>query len=324
MSNVLVTGGAGYVGGHICKALSGAGHTPVVFDNFCRGHREFVRWGPLVEANISDKSALIAAMADHNIEAVIHCAALAYVAESQERPMDYYETNVIGSVNVLEAMRESGVPCLVFSSTCAVYGIPASVPVDEAAEYAPISPYGRTKWIVETMMTECARAYGMKCISLRYFNAAGADPDGEIGEWHDPETHLIPIVLNAAADSTFLLSINGTDYETPDGTAIRDYIHVTDLADAHVRAFEFAKTSSGHNVFNLGTGHGASVRDVIGAVENVTDRKVNFVKAARRECDPDCLVANAQKAEDVLGWKPQYPDIETIVAHAWAYFSRQK
>ena len=323
MSHVLVTGGAGYVGSHICKALSLAGYTPVVFDNLYRGHREFVKWGPLVEADILDKSALSSTIRDFNIEAVIHCAALAYVSESQERPMDYYEANVIGSMNVLEVMRENNVRVLVFSSTCAVYGIPNRIPVSEASPLKPISPYGESKWMVENMLTDCARAYGMRCTSMRYFNAAGADPDSEIGEWHDPETHLIPIVLNAAANSEEVVSINGTDYDTPDGTAIRDYIHVSDLANAHVQAFNFTRSTDGHESFNLGTGSGHSVRDILATVEKVTSRCIRTIESERRPGDPDRLVADARKANEVLGWRPRFSDIETIIAHAWDYYSRK-
>ena len=319
MANVLVTGGAGFVGSHICKALSLAGHTPVVLDNLYRGHRDFVRWGPLVKADVTDRAALVSTIADHAIDSVIHCAALAYVGESWERPLDYYETNVIGSVTVLEAMRAADIQCFVFSSSCAVYGEPGAVPINEEAVISPISPYGRTKAMVETMATECARAYGMRSVALRYFNAAGADPDGELGERHDPETHLIPTVLMAAADPSRVVPINGCDYETPDGTAVRDYIHVTDLADAHVRALDFSRTSEGHHAFNLGSGQGVSVREVISTIERISGKAVTTEEAARRAGDPDQLIADAFKAQKTLDWSPRRSGLESIVTDAWAY-----
>ena len=322
MANVLVTGGAGFVGSHICKALSVAGNAPITLDNLSRGHREFVRWGPLVEADVTDRSALDSVMTDHAVDAVIHCAALAYVDESWERPLDYYRTNVIGSMTVLEAMRAANIDHFVFSSSCAVYGEPTAVPIGENAPIAPISPYGRTKSVVETIAMECSRAYGIKTIALRYFNAAGADPDGEIGERHDPETHLIPTVLMAAADLSRVIPINGTDYPTPDGTAVRDYIHVTDLADAHVRALDYSQGTDGYHVFNLGAGQGVSVREVISTAERVTGKIVRTEDVARRPGDPDRLIADAQKAQEVLGWSPLQSDLENIVVSARDYLAK--
>lgn len=321
MSTILVTGGAGYVGSHICKALAQAGHTPVVYDNLCRGHRDSVKWGPLVEANITDAAALEAALTAHGATAVVHCAALAYVAESVERPMDYYDTNVIGAVSLLEAMRATDVKALVLSSTCAVYGEPATTPIQEDAPFNPVSPYGRTKVMVEQMAVECARAYGFHSVGLRYFNAAGADPEGEIGERHDPETHLIPNVLKAAADSSVSVPMFGTDFETSDGTAVRDYVHVTDLADAHVKALDFVQQNEGHHAFNLGTGQGASVKEVIATAEQVTGKTIATNPQARRPGDPPILVADAAKAKATLGWEPSRSDLETSVTDAWRYMT---
>lgn len=321
MSTVLVTGGAGYIGSHICKALSQVGHTPVVFDNLSRGHRDFVKWGPLVEANITDAAAIEAALIEHSVDAVIHCAALAYVAESVERPMDYYENNVIGAVSLFEAMREADVKPVVLSSSCAVYGAPSALPIQEDAPFAPLSPYGRTKVMVEEMAVECARAYGFRSVALRYFNAAGADPDGEIGEQHDPETHLIPNVLKAAADSSVSVPVYGTDFDTPDGTAVRDYVHVADLADAHVSALDFTLSHDGDHAFNLGTGTGASVKEVVAMAEQVTGKTISTDTQPPRPGDPPALVADATKAKDSLGWAPSRSDLETIVADAWRYVS---
>lgn len=321
MSTVLVTGGAGYVGSHICKALAQAGYTPVVYDNLCRGHRDSVKWGPLVEGNIADASALEAAITAHSATAVVHCAALAYVAESVERPMDYYDTNVIGAVSLLEAMRATEVTSLVLSSSCAVYGEPAATLIREDAPFNPVSPYGRTKVMVEQMAVECVRAYGFRSAGLRYFNASGADPDGEIGERHDPETHLIPNVLKAAADSAMSVPVFGTDFETSDGTAVRDYVHVTDLADAHVKALDFIAENEGHHAFNLGTGRGASVKEVIGMAEQVTGKAIAADPQARRAGDPPKLVADASKAKATLGWEPARSDLETIIADAWRYMT---
>lgn len=321
MSSILVTGGAGFIGSHICKALSQAGHAPVVYDNLCRGHQDFVKWGPLVEANITDAASLEAALQEHSIEAVVHCAALAYVAESVERPMEYYDTNVIGAVSLLEAMKAANVKTLVLSSSCAVYGEPTATPITEDAPFKPVSPYGRTKVMVEEMAVECARAYGFQSVALRYFNAAGADPEGEVGERHEPETHLIPNVLKAAAGKSTSVPMFGTDFDTPDGTAVRDYVHVADLADAHVTALDFATANEGHHPFNLGTGEGASVKEVIAMAEQVTGKTITAESHPRRAGDPPVLVAAAGKAKDSLGWNPSRSDLETMIADAWRYMS---
>lgn len=319
MPNVLVTGGAGYVGSHICKALSQQGYAPVVYDNLFRGHRSFVKWGPFIEADVTDQDALEDALRAHDIQAIIHCAALAYVGESWEIPLEYYRVNVLGAVSLFGAMQKTGVLRVVLSSSCTVYGEPDIVPMDESTPISPISPYGETKALVERMASDCAQAYDMTCIALRYFNAAGADPDGEVGEHHEPETHLIPNTLRAASDDDFTLSLFGTDYETEDGTAVRDYIHVCDLAAAHVAALEKDRISQPFSAFNLGTGQGTSVKQIIDVASRITERQVKFEPQARRPGDPPALVADAQLAQSVLDWQPKRSDIDTIISDAWAY-----
>src|ERR1051325_9123184 len=252
LPSILVTGGAGYVGSHACKALAGAGYRPVVYDSLSRGHRGAVKWGPLVEGNLHDRDRLVTAMRSHRVEAVMHFAAFAYVGESVTCPELYYRNNVVGTLSLLDAMREAGVATIVFSSTCAVYGIPETVPIRETTAKAPLNPYGETKVAIERALHWYGAAHGLRYAALRYFNAAGADPDGEIGENHDPETHLIPLVLRAALGTGDTLRIFGTDYPTRDGTAIRDYIHVTDLADAHVRALRHLGEGGESIELNLG------------------------------------------------------------------------
>lgn len=322
MSIVLVTGGAGYVGSHICKALSQAGHTPVSFDNFSRGHRDFVRWGPSIEGDVRNQSDVATVLTGHAIDAVIHCAALAYVGESHARPMAYYDANVNGTLSLLGAMREAGIGTVVLSSSCAVYGTPDKVPIAEDTALAPISPYGRSKWMAERLMQDCTRTYGLTGVALRYFNAAGADPDGEIGERHDPETHLIPNALLAAADPGRTLSVYGTDYNTPDGTAIRDYLHVTDLAAAHVRALNYAGHTQGFSAFNLGTGQGHSVRDTVACVERIARKAVRTQEKGRRAGDPAVLIAAPDLAREKLQWVPIRSDLETMVSDAWSFMNK--
>ena len=318
-TSILVTGGAGYVGSHACKALASADYMPVTFDNLSRGHRAAVRWGPLVEGDLADRAAIAAALRTHRIAAVMHFAAFAYVGESVGDPELYYRNNVGGTLNLLSAMREVGVAAIVFSSTCAIYGVPERVPIREDCPKAPLNPYGDTKLAVERALHWYAGAYGLRYAALRYFNAAGCDPDGEIGEDHEPETHLIPRVLRAALGTGTPVEVYGTDYPTPDGTAIRDYIHVSDLADAHVRALADLAAGGGSTALNLGTGTGASVREVIAAVERVSGRPVPFSAAARRAGDPPELVADPALARVRLGWRPRHSDIETIVRTALAW-----
>lgn len=318
---VLVVGGAGYVGSHTAKALYQAGYTPVVFDNLSLGHRWAVKWGPLVEGDILDTSTLLSTMLEQRVEAVIHFAANAYVGESMEQPGQYFRNNVVGTLNLLEAMREAGVRNVVFSSSCATYGLPEQLPIPEDHPQRPINPYGESKRMGERLLHWFGECHGLRWVSLRYFNAAGADPEGELGERHDPETHLIPLVIGAALGSHPPVRIFGTDYPTPDGTAIRDYIHVSDLARAHVKALEYLLAGGPSNTFNLGTGTGYSVRQVIRVVEQVGGCRVPFVEAPRRPGDPPELVADPAKAERVLGWRADW-GLEGIVQTAWRWHSR--
>ena len=317
---VLVTGGAGYIGSHIAKALRAAGFEPVVFDNLSLGHRHAVRWGPLVEADLLDRAALDAVFGQYNIGAVIHAAGSAYVGESVENPQKYFRNNISGSLSLLDSMVEHGVKHLVFSSSCTTYGLPQRLPIDETHPQSALSPYGETKLMVERILHWYRGAYGLRSMALRYFNAAGADPDGEIGEEHDPETHLIPLVIRAALSGK-PITIFGDDYPTPDGTAIRDYIHVTDLADAHVRAVRYLLDGGTSVALNLGTGRGHSIREVIDAVERVSGRQVPSTMAARREGDAPAMVADASRAGVELGWRPAFSDLDPMVGTAWRWFA---
>lgn len=321
---VLVTGGAGYIGSHACKALALSGHEPIAYDNLVYGHRWAVRWGPLVEGELADATALDAAFRSHKPDAVMHFAAYAYVGESVADPIKYYRNNVAGSLALLDACHRHGVDKLVFSSTCATYGVPHQIPITESHPQAPINPYGASKLMVERMLADCGTAHGLRSIALRYFNAAGADPDGEIGEAHDPETHLIPLVLEAAAGKRPHIQIFGTDYDTPDGSCIRDYIHVSDLADAHVQALRHLVDSApGMQAFNLGNGTGFSVREVIAAAERVTGRSIPVVEGPRRPGDPPALVGDPTHARAELGWQPKLDELDTIVATAWEWHRKR-
>jgi UDP-arabinose 4-epimerase len=319
---ILVTGGAGYVGAHACKALAARGYLPVVFDNLVYGHEAAVRWGPLEVGDIADRAALDAAIARHKPQAVMHFAAYTYVGESVADPGKYYRNNVAGTLSLLEAMRDHGIGRLVFSSTAATYGTPDAVPIPEDAPKAPINPYGQSKRTAELMIADFAAAHGLRASALRYFNAAGADPDCEIGESHDPESHLIPLAMQAVTGEGPPLTLFGDDYSTPDGTCIRDYIHVSDLADAHVRALERLEQRDGADAFNLGTGKGASVREVLDAVERAAGTPVPHSIGARRAGDPAELVSDPAKAMRELGWTHAYSDLDTIVATAWAWHRR--
>ncbi len=319
MTNVLVTGGAGYIGSHTCKALSRAGFTPVTYDNLVYGHEWAVKWGPLEKGDILDTSRLSRVIATYKPVAVIHFAAFAFVGESMENPAKYYRNNVAGTLSLLEAMHKNGVDKIVFSSTCATYGIPEKLPITEDTQQQPINPYGRSKWMIEHILADYGDAYGLKSISLRYFNAAGADLEGELGEYHDPETHLIPLILDTAADRRPNITIYGDDYDTPDGTCIRDYIHVSDLADAHVCAMMGLGDRKLARAYNLGTGNGYSVLEVIDAVRHLTSRDVMVQRGARRPGDPASLVADASRANRDLGWLPKYTKIGDIIESAWAW-----
>ena len=313
-----MTGGAGSIGSHTCKALSRAGYRIVVFDNLVAGHRAAVRYGDLVEGDVTDLQAVRAALRRHEISGVLHLAGFLDVGESIGEPARYYRNNVTGSLTVLEAMALESVRAFVFSSTCAVYGDPIETPIQETHPQNPINSYGETKLAVERALPHFERAAGLRWAALRYFNAAGADPDGELGEDHAPEIHLIPRALEAAAGGPSL-QVFGDDHATPDGTCLRDYVHVSDLADAHVSALEAVVESGRSGVYNLGTGRPHSVRDVIRTVEHVTGRTVPWTAAPRRAGDPAVLYAAAQKAQAELHWKPRWADLESIVRTAWAW-----
>jgi UDP-glucose 4-epimerase/UDP-arabinose 4-epimerase len=319
---VLVVGGAGYVGAHTCKALSQAGYRPIVFDNLSTGHRNFVRWGPLVQADIADSGAVSDAISRHDCVAVLHFAACAYVGESVVDPAKYYGNNVAGTLAVLNGMRAAGCGALVFSSTCAVYGQPDCVPISELTRPDPINPYGASKLMVERIISDFRSAYGLRAIALRYFNACGADPDGELGELRNPETHLIPRAMMALQGHIEDFEIFGADFDTPDGTAIRDYIHVADLADAHVAALSSLLNGAAGGVFNLGTGHGYSVMEVLRAIEREAGESLPSPKGPRRMGDPAVLVATASRAQAELRFRPKLSDIETIVRTAWGWHRR--
>jgi len=326
---VLVTGGAGYIGSHMTKFLRESGYTVVVFDNLQRGNRDAIGDTELVVGDLGDRNALTKLFADRKIEAVLHFAALAYVGESVSSPDVYYRNNVVGTLNLLDAMCTHEVKHLVFSSTCATYGVPASLPITEKLQQSPINPYGWTKLMVEQILRDYAHAYGLHSIALRYFNAAGSAADGSLGERHDPETHLLPLVLFEAlrmqqggkADDTKLM-VFGDDFDTPDGTCIRDYIHVTDLCTAHVKALERLQSNknNGAEQFNLGINRGVSVLEVIKACEEVTGVEIPYKMAPRRDGDPPELVSDASLAMDCLDWNPEFIDIKQSIQHAWNWF----
>lgn len=318
MRTVLVTGGAGYVGSHACKAFARAGWQVVALDNLARGWPEAVRWGPLVVGDIADAACVQAALDQYRPDVVAHFAAYAYVGESVEQPDIYYRNNSVGTLNLLDVLRRSPCRRVIFSSTCASYGHPVRLPIDETHPQAPINPYGWSKFIIERMLEDYAVAYGLTSTSLRYFNAAGCDPEGEIGERHEPETHAIPLAIAAAVQGG-VFRVNGTDFDTRDGSAVRDYIHVSDLADAHVLAAERLLSTQGAQVFNLGTGTGISVLELVAAVERATGRRLHVEYGPRRPGDPATLVAAADKARHELGWKPSRSDIDTIVETALAW-----
>ena len=314
--SILIVGGAGYIGSHTAKLIAAAGHEPLVLDNLVYGHRWAVKWGPLIEGDLADTALLERVFKTHQIEAVIHFAAFTYVGESVTNPRKYFRNNLVNALNLLDAMVDHGVRDIVFSSTCATYGEPTEVPIPETHRQDPVNPYGEAKLAVEKALKWYSGAYGLRYAALRYFNAAGASPDAEIGEDHDPETHLIPLAIAAALGRRPQLDVFGTDYPTPDGTAVRDYIHVDDLAEAHRLALTELQKGTSSLQLNLGTGHGNSVREVIAAVERATGRPVPHRQVARRAGDPPALVADARKAFATLGWKPKYADLQTIVDHA--------
>jgi len=316
--NVLVVGGAGYIGSHAVRLLIQAGHQVVVYDNLSRGHAQAVPQGTLVQGELADREKVIATLRDHKIDAVMHFAAFALVNESVNDPALYYRNNVIAALELLEAMRAADVKQIVFSSTTATYGEPETVPIPETTPQQPINPYGFTKLVIERALADYAAAYGFAYAALRYFNAAGAHPDGSIGEDHDPESHLIPIVLQVALGQRESITVFGDDYATPDGTCIRDYIHIDDLGEAHLRALERLEPGKGICV-NLGTGRGTSVREIIDACREVTGHPIPEVMGQRRAGDPPKLVADARLAKQLLGWEAKYTDAKDIIETAWRW-----
>jgi UDP-glucose 4-epimerase len=323
---ILVTGGAGYIGSHAVLALQDAGYEVVILDNLVYGHRELVETVlkvELIEGDIGNRELLDQIFKSREFAAVMHFAAYAYVGESVSQPAKYYRNNVVGTLTLLEAMCDAGIKNFVFSSTCATYGVPEQIPVVENQRQQPINPYGMTKLMVEHILDDFDHAYGLKSVRFRYFNAAGADPEGRLGEDHSPETHLLPLVLLTAMGKRESISVFGTDYDTPDGTCIRDYIHVTDLAQAHVLGLEYLLKGGKTDVFNLGNGQGFSIREVIEAARVVTGRPIAVTLADRRPGDPPVLVGSGEKAQRVLGWQPEYADLKTILAHAWQWHQKR-
>ncbi|MFM2305276.1 MAG: hypothetical protein RLZZ135_2689 [Cyanobacteriota bacterium] len=323
---ILVTGGAGYIGSHAVKALQTQGFQVIILDNLVYGHQDLAQVNlpaKLAIGDISDRSFLDRLFSEHKIDAVMHFAAFAYVGESVTDPAKYYWNNVVGTLTLLDAMRAHGVTNFVFSSTCATYGNPHNIPIAEDHPQNPINPYGAGKLTIERVLQDYDTAYSIKSVIFRYFNAAGADPDGLLGEDHQPETHLIPLVLQAAAGKRAKVSIFGTDYDTPDGTCIRDYIHVTDLAQAHVLGLKYLLDKQISQIFNLGNGSGFSVKEVIDTARSVTGKDVPFEECPRRAGDPAVLIGSSTKAREILGWKPEYADLTTIVKHAWNWHQRR-
>ncbi len=324
MNKILITGGAGYVGSHTLKELLNLGYSTIVLDNLSNGHRELVGSSELIVGDLKDSALLENVFSSHSIEAVMHFAAFAYVGESVTDPGKYYRNNVCGTLNLVEAMLKSRVDKIIFSSTCSTYGHPQEIPITETHPQNPINPYGASKLMVERILRDFGLSHGLKSVIFRYFNAAGADSKAEIGEWHEPETHLIPLVLDVAAKRQKAIQIFGTDYDTVDGTCIRDYIHVTDLADAHILGLKLLQAGHNSEVFNLGNGQGYSVRQVIKCAEKITGRMIEVQMSPRRPGDPATLVGSAEKARTLLGWQPRFQSLETIVGTAWKWHQKPK
>lgn len=320
MKNILVTGGAGYIGSHTCAALAAEGYQPVVLDNLVYGHEWAVKWGPLVRASVGDREVVRQLIRDYKIDAVIHFAAYAYVGESMQFPMKYYQNNVAETIALLDVLLSEKVDKFIFSSTCAVYGNPQTIPVTEAHPQIPISPYGSSKLMVEKILMDLAKNGQLKATALRYFNAAGASPELDLGEHHEPETHLIPLLLKSLLPQGRPVTVFGFDYPTSDGTCLRDYIHVLDLAQAHVKALaKLEQTTSAWSAYNLGAGKAFSVLEVMKCIEKVTGHKVAYERGERRLGDPSELSADCRLAQIELNWTPQKSDLETIIASAWAW-----
>lgn len=323
---VLVTGGAGYIGSHTVLALKRLGYEVIILDNLIYGHQDLVETilqVKLVVGDTNDRPLLDQVFATYNIQAVMHFAAYTYVGESVTNPSKYYRNNVVGTLTLLEAMQAAGIDKFVFSSTCATYGLPQTIPIAEEHPQAAINPYGQSKWIVEKILQDFDQAYGLRSIIFRYFNAAGADPLAQLGEDHNPETHLIPLVLLTALGKRKSIQIFGTDYPTPDGTCIRDYIHVSDLADAHVLGLEYLLQGGKTAAFNLGNGNGFSVRQVIEMAETVTAKTIEKIETDRRPGDPPILVGSSDRAKETLDWQPQYSDLKSIITHAWQWHQKR-
>lgn len=319
MKNILLVGGAGYIGSHMGKYLANQGYTPVVLDNLVYGHRDAVKWGPLIEGSIGDSALLRKVFSEYKIEAVMHFAAFCYVGESVENPAKYYRNNVINTLTLLESMIEFNISNFIFSSSCAIFGEPVEIPMTEGHPQNPINPYGKSKLMIETVLEDFKNAYGLEYVSLRYFNAAGADPDVELGEDHRPETHLIPLALQVALGQRDVLDIFGDDYSTPDGTCIRDYVHINDLAQAHFLALERLLDGQKGQNYNLGNGLGFSVKEVIETARRVTGTPIPVKTVERRPGDPERLISSSQKAIEELEWNPQFPDLQTILETAWRW-----
>jgi UDP-glucose 4-epimerase len=322
MANILVAGGAGYIGAHTCLDLFGKGFTPVVYDNLSNGHAEFAKWGPLEVGDIRDRNVLEEVLRKYKPQAIIHFAAAIEVGESVRDPSGFYDNNVAGTISLLRAAQATGIDKIVFSSTCATYGIPLSIPMNEAHVQSPINPYGRSKLIVEQILNDLDRYQDFRSCILRYFNAAGADPEGRIGEWHSPETHVIPIAIEAALGRRPHFQVLGTDYDTRDGSCVRDYVHVLDLADAHTRAIEHLLNNGTSQALNLGTGHGTTVKELLETVRQVLGKSFEIKYGPRREGDPPALVADNALAKQILGWSPRH-DLQSIIETAYNWHLNQ-
>jgi len=316
---ILIVGGAGYIGSSVNKLLNKMGYQTIVFDNLSNGHIEFVKWGKFYKGDLGNIDDIEKVFRENKIDCVMHFSAYAYVGESVTNHQKYYKNNVSNTLNLLDLMIKYGVKKLIFSSTCAIYGIPIQIPIPEDHPQNPVNPYGKTKFMVEEILKDYDKAYGLKYVSFRYFNASGADPECEIGEWHDPETHLIPLSIYNALGITKNITVFGTDYPTPDGTCIRDYIHVNDIAKAHILGFEYLMSENKSDFFNLGNGNGFSVKEILDIVSRISGKKLNIVYGKRREGDPPILVGSSKKAYEILGWKPEFDKISDIIETAYRW-----
>ncbi|MBF0431511.1 MAG: UDP-glucose 4-epimerase GalE [Fibrobacteria bacterium] len=323
MKNILVLGGAGYIGSHCCKYLADQGYAPIVFDNLSQGHKDFVKWGPFIKGSLHETDKLIKVMKEYEPVAVMHLAAFLSVGDSVTNPSGYYNNNVVGTISLLDAMIKCDIKNIIFSSSCAIYGQPETIPIQEFHEKSPINPYGRTKLIIEHVLEDYETAYGLKSVCLRYFNAAGADYQSKIGEDHSPETHLIPLILDAALGRINCIEIFGDDYNTPDGTCIRDYLHIMDIAQAHFKSFEYLLAHGKSLRLNLGNEKGYSVKELIQVVKDITGNTFKVNISARRPGDPAKLIGSTQLAKTTLNWQPQYNAIDEIIRSAWEWHRKR-